>query len=597
MRKTVTLFIILCLFAFSALTAQQAKEEEKPDPLANFSFVDEIKPVPERMKEGFDSITDRDAVNYLQFLSSDLLEGRDTASHGYDIAALYAATMFELWGIKPAGDMDRPPRRSMFDMMKKGGPKSKKSYFQNMAMREYLGNEGMATVEWQKGQLKKTKTFYPDIDFTYFASVSQTLTAPVVFVGYGIKEKSLKFDEYKNMDVKGKIVMILSETPGKDDPKSPFRKGELMRKYYPPRMMRRMSNPKTKLAKELGAVAVLLVENSPNNNPDVARRILDSQRIFDERPIFPGKSRRISLIEGKGLPMPWDTIPTIRISREMTDKILDLVAQDIETLKGKIESTLQSHSMPLQGITFTVKNKAKTKLVNSKNVIGYIEGSDPELKKEVIVIGAHLDHLGKRGDYIFNGADDDGSGSVGVMEIAEAFAKNPVKPKRSILFALWTGEEKGLLGSRYYVANPYFPLDKTVANLNLDMISRAWKKDRLQMMSRMFGIKLDKETLKKIDPKNFINCSYDADTPGLAEIVRANNDYVGLQVYLRESKEAMGGSDHAPFAMSNLPWAFFMAAMTEDYHQPSDTIDKISPKLMEKVIKLTYLTAFTLADK
>jgi hypothetical protein len=596
MRKIAPFFIILCLFAFSTLPAQQAKEEEKPDPLKNFSFVDETKPVPEKMKEGFDSITDKDAVNYLQFLSSDLLEGRDTASHGYDIAALYAASMFELWGLKPAGDMIRPPRRGMFDMMKGGGPKSKKSYFQNMAMREYLDNEGMAIVEWQKGQLKKTKTFYLDIDFTTFTSASQTLAAPVVFVGYGIQEESLKFDEYKKLDVRGKIIMMLSETPGKDDPKSPFRKGELMRKYYPPRMMRRMGNPKTKLAKELGAVAVILVENSPKNNPDVARRILDSQSIFDERPILPGKSRRISLIEGKGLPMPWDTIPTIRISREMTDKILAMVGQDIETLKGKIESTLQSHSMPLQGITFTVKNKTKTKLVNCKNVVGYIEGSDPELKKEVIVIGAHLDHLGKRGDYVYNGADDDGSGSVGVMEIAEAFAKNPVKPKRSILFALWTGEEKGLLGSRYYVANPYFPLDKTVANLNLDMISRTWKKDYLKMMSRMFGMKLDKETLEKINPKNFINCSYDADTPGLAEIVRANNDYVGLQVYLRESKEGMGGSDHAPFAMSDLPWAFFNAAITEDYHQPSDTVDKISPKLMEKVIRLTYLTAFTLAD-
>jgi len=597
MRKPLSFSFILFLLAFASLTGQQEKEEKKSDPLENFTFVEEIKPAPEKMREGFDSITSKDAVNYLQFLSSDLLEGRDTASHGYDIAALYAASMFELWDIKPAGDMIRSPRHSFLDMIKGGGPKSKKSYFQNIALREHIGNEGMVTVEWQKGQNKKTKTFYPDIDFTYFASTSQTLTAPVVFVGYGIQEKSLKFDEYKNMDVRGKIVMMLSETPGKDDPKSPFRKPELMRKYYPPRMMRRMGNPKTKLAKELGAVAVLLVENSPDDNPDVAHRILDSQRIFDERPIFPGKSRRISLIEGKGLPMPWDTIPTIRISREMADKILELVSQDIETLKGKIESTLQSHSLFLQGITLTVTNKAKTKLVNSKNVIGYIEGSDPELKKEAIVIGAHLDHLGKRGDYIFNGADDDGSGSVGVMEIAEAFAKNPVKPKRSILFALWTGEEKGLLGSRYYVANPYFPLDKTVANLNLDMISRTWKEDYLKMMARMFGMKLDKETLNKIDPDNFINCSYDADTPGLAEIVRENNSHVGLQVYLRESKEAMGGSDHAPFAMSDLPWAFFSAGFTEDYHQPSDTIEKISPELLEKIIRLTYLTAFALADK
>lgn len=294
--------------------------------------------------------------------------------------------------------------------------------------------------------------------------------------------------------------------------------------------------------------------------------------------------------------MPWESVPTIRISRKMADDILDLVGQDVEILKGKIEKTLQSHSMPLQGVNFTIKNKAETKLVNSMNVLGYIEGSDPELKNEAVVIGAHLDHLGRRGDYIFNGADDNGSGSVGVMEIAEAFVKNPVKPKRSIVFALWTGEEKGLLGSRYYVANPYF--SKTTANLNLDMISRVYKKERLAMISRMWDIKLSKEVLEKLDVKKFVSISYDANTPEIEEIIRENNNYVGLHFHIRESRgEAMGGSDHAPFALNKIPWAFYIAAMTEDYHQPSDTMDKISPNLMEKIIKLTYLTAFTLADK
>ncbi|MBN1221993.1 MAG: M20/M25/M40 family metallo-hydrolase [Candidatus Aminicenantes bacterium] len=596
MRKTYVSFFMICLLAFSPLTAQQEEPEKKVDPMANFSIVEQVKPIPENMKDGFDSITAKDAVAYLNFLTSDLLEGRDTASAGYDIAAQYAACMFELWGIKPAGDFLRMQKKSMFGRVQTA-QSAKRGYFQNIALREHLGNKGTARVDWQKGQLKKSFAFDTDIDYTIFSSGTQTLTAPVVFVGYGIREESLKFDEYKNLDVRGKIVMMLSETPGKDDPGSPFRKGELMRKYYAPRMMMRMRDPKTKLAEEMGAAAVLMVENSPQKNPDVARRILESQQVFDELPIMPGEARRISLIEGKGLPMPWDSIPTIRISREMADKILGLVDQDIEALKEKIETTLQSHSMSLQGTTMTVENEAETKLVNSMNVLGYIEGADPELKNEAIVIGAHLDHLGKRGAYIFNGADDDASGCVGVMEIAEALAKNPVKPKRSILFALWTGEEKGLLGSRYYVANPYFPLEKTVADLNLDMISRTWDMDQLKRMSRMFGMELTKEMIDKIDPENFINVSFDADTPELAEIVRANNEYVGLIAYLRKSEEAMGGSDHAPFAMSNLPWTFFMAAMTEDYHQPSDTVDKINPKLMEKIIRLTYLTAFSLADK
>lgn len=407
----------------------------------------------------------------------------------------------------------------------------------------------------------------------------------------------MKVDDYKNMDVKGKIVMMLSELPRQDDPESPFKKGKLKEKYNPPRQMRRMVSPKMELAQKMGAVAVIMVENSPKKNSDVANRALAAQKVFDEQPIYPGSRRSMALIQGKTMRMPWETLPSIRVSREMADSILGLVDKDIESLKDSIEKTLKSHSQPLTGVSFTVINKAKTKLVESRNVLGYIEGSDPKLKDEVIVIGAHLDHLGKRGDYIFNGADDNGSGSVGVMEVAEAFAKNPVKPKRSILFALWTGEEKGLLGSRYYVSNPFFPIEKTVTNLNMDMISREWKPERLKMMGRMFGMEVSDEIMKKIKVKDFISLSFDAKAPELGEILKKNNQFVGLTIQLRESESAMGGSDHAPFAMIKIPWVFFFAAMTEDYHQPTDSVDKVSKSLMERIIRLCYLTAFDVADK
>jgi len=597
MKKAFVSLLVLSVFTFSLQAVQQKSEEKKPDPMENFSLVEKIQPVPEKIKCGFDSITGKDAVTYLKFISSDYLQGRDTASLGYDIAAQYVSTMFSLWNINPAGDFSRPVMRRSFGEQQTP-QKPERSYFQKIAFKEILGNDGIAHVDWQKGAQKKSKTFYPNMDYSYNASETQSFTAPVVFVGYGIIEKSLKLDEYKDMDVKGKIVMMLSETPGKDDPESPFNKGELKKKYYPARQRRRMVSPKMELAKKMGAVAVMLVENSPDKNPDVARRVLLSQKINDERPIFPGPRRRLSMIQDKTMPtMPWDSIPTIRISRDMANNILDYAGQDIDTLKGKIEDSLKSHSMHLNGVTFTLSNKAETKLVSSHNVLGYIEGSDPELKDEIIVIGAHLDHLGMRGDYIFNGADDNGSGSVGVMEIAEAFAKNPVKPKRSILFALWTGEEKGLFGSRYYVTHPIFPLEKTVACLNLDMISRELTKERLERMSRDFGADVDKDILKKIDVKNFISLSLDANSPELADMLKKNNQFVGLSLHLRKSESATGGSDHAPFAMNKIPWVFFFAAMTEDYHQPSDSVEKVSSNLIEKITRLTYLTAFSLADK
>ena len=599
MKKHMSFVLVICFLAAPWVSAQAQTEEQKTDLIEALSLVKEPLPVPDKVKTGFESITGNDAYTYLSFLASDELEGRDTASPGYAAASQYAASMFRLWGIEPAGDLIKP-RRGRFMGTGPAQPAApRKGYFQNIAFKEILDVSGSILAEWRKGTEKKTNTYVLNQDYTLTAGGTQSFSAPVAFVGYGIQESTLKLDEYSGLDVKGKIVMMLTENPGKDDPDSPFNQGDLKKKYNPQAQpMRRFISPKVELARKMGAVAVIMVENSVEKNKDVADGILAARKVSDERPIFPEPRRRLTLVEGKNdIPMPWDRISVIRVSREMADGILGHTGQSIGGLKGKIESSLKSHSMVLPGVTLTVDIRAKNKLVGSRNVIGLIEGSDPQLKDEVIVIGAHLDHLGKRGDYIFNGADDNGSGSVGVMELAEAFAKNPNKPKRSILFALWTGEEKGLLGSRYYVSHPVFPLKKTVVCLNLDMISREWNASRLKMMSRMMGMEVGDDIMDKIDIKSFISLNYDAHTPELGEILRAGNQYVGLSLLLRKTEEAMGGSDYAPFGLNKVPWVAFMAAMTEDYHQPSDSIEKVSRPLMEKIIRITYLTAYTLADK
>lgn len=599
MKKRLHLVLVLSLILCVALVGLQTTEEKKEDPLLkNLSVVDEIQPAPEEVKMGFESITGKDAVAHLKFLASDLLEGRDTASRGYDIAAQYAAAMFELWGLKPAGDTPRPQFRG-FSSMAAGRKKMEQTYFQKMELKEVIKADGSAQVDWQKGRQRESITFYLNKDYTARVRSTQSLTAPVVFVGYGIREESLKFDEYKGLDVKGKIVMVLTEAPGKDDPDSPFNEKELRQKYYPSRFMRGMSSPKTRLAREMGAVAILQVENSPRAEGDVARRVLDARKVDDERAIIPGAEREMSLIQGKRRRMPWESLTRLRVSRQMADQILGFAGQDIENLKEKIASTLKPNSMVLEGVSLTIDNKVETKLVNSKNVLGYIEGSDPELKDEVVVIGAHLDHEGIRGDYIFNGADDNGSGSVGVLEVAEAFARNPEKPKRTVLFALWTGEEKGILGSRYYVTNPYFPLKKTVACINLDMISREFSERTLRMSARMMRLNFTSATMKKIELKKFAIGMMGANSPELAKIIRENNQYVGASVYLHKSRGGMagGGSDHAAFSFHHIPYVFFNTALTEDYHRPSDTVDKVSPDLLQRVIRLAYLTTHTLANK
>lgn len=596
MKKISMMTCLLCLISLTGLLGWQ-EQEKKADPLKNFSLVEETAPVPENVKVGFSSIKGTDAVAYLRFISDDLMEGRDTASDGYSIAALYAATMFELWGVKPLGDPIRASMGSRMMMMMPPAPASthaKKSYFQNIPFKEILGSKSSAKAVWKKGGLSRSIAFFENEDYTFYASDTQSITAPVVFVGYGIQEPSLKIDDYKNMDVKGKFVMMLSEAPGKDNPESPFNKGDLKAKYYPQRRFRRGgTDPKVKAAMDNGAVGILLVQNVETSTTTIAARNLSSQRnINDERAIIPGSRRRISLLDSAG--RGTGTIPAIQTSRKMADKLLGFVGKKkVDDYKNTIENTMKSHSVALSGVSLTVTSVVEHKLVNCMNVIGYIEGTDPELKKEAIVIGAHLDHLGKRGDYIYNGADDDGSGSVGVMEIAEAFMKNPVKPKRSVVFALWTGEEKGLLGSRFYV--DHSPI-KTYANINLDMISREYDKERMARMARRFGEEMTKEHMEKINPKKYVSLSYDANTPAIGEYIRTNNAYVGLHINISASETASGGSDHAPFAQKKIPWSFFIAAMTEDYHQPSDTVKKVSAGLMEKIIRISYLTAFDLAN-
>jgi len=601
----VLFMFIWVLFVGPSLMGQEPKGKTEPNKedrsnMKNFSIIEKVLPTPEDLKAGFESITGKDAGTYLKFLASDLLEGRDTGSMGYDIAAEFVSTMFALWGIQPAGDVPQktPDFRHFSPPGSEKKEKSQRSYFQEVEMKEIMNQDSRVTVEYVKGTESKSRTFYPDIDYQFRSSYTQMLSAPVVFVGYGICEegKEIKYDDYKKMDVKGKVVMMFSEVPGKDDPKSPFNTDKMKKKYFPRSpMMRRQTSPKIKLAKEKGAAAVILVENSPEKNPDVPKRVLASREINDEKPIIPGKRRHLSLFQSS-IPMPWATLPTVRVSRDMADVILGYAGQRVEKLKSTIEKNFQPYSFALPGVSVKIESTVEEKLIRSRNVLGYIEGSDPELKDEVVVIGAHLDHLGKRGDYIFNGADDNGSGSVTVMEIAQAFALNPQKPKRSILFALWTGEEKGLLGSRYYVFHPFFPLKKTVSYINLDMISREWTMPRLKMAAKRFGVTLDEKILESIDASKFLSLSLSRSDEVL-NALKENNQYVGLQLHFRITDQWMGGSDHAPFGYYKIPWASFFGSLTEDYHQPSDSFEKVSLNLIEKVGRLSWLTIFSLANK
>jgi hypothetical protein len=612
-----------------SLPGAQEKKEATPDLLKNLQLVEKTDAIPSRLQPGLNHITAREMMAMMAFLSSDNLEGREIGSRGYDSAAEYAQSLFSLWGLEPGGDVPRGnatqsvgpaapqgdatqsvgPAAPQGDAAQRVGPaapraaKPARSYLQGFELKEAVEISASAILEIVPpgGSARRALPFSPGIDFIFNSSLPLEISAPLVFAGYGISEKSIAYDDLASIDVKDRIVMILSDAPGKDDNASPFQKKDIREKYFPA-MPGRQGGPDSGKAADIikrGALAVLIVKNSLVENGDVYREIIAQQQIRDDKPILPDSRKKLLLPGAK--PMPWEGRNIVRISRDMANAILAAADETIESLQKKIAAKYKPHSLSLPGASLRISNHVRYQLIKSANVVAFIEGSDPQLKNQAVVIGGHLDHLGRRGDYIYNGAEDNASGACGVLAVARALAANPEKPKRSVVFCLWTGEEEGLFGSRYYVEHPLVAMDNTLAYLNLDMIAQPWNDSGLRRMMRMMGISDSEGLLKKIKPENFLPVSYSYDSPDLKNALLEANRYVGFDILYRESPKTldrmMGGSDHAAFAMAGEPWAFFMSGMSDIYHTPADSMEKFSGATMEKVSRLIYLAAFLLADK
>jgi len=621
--------ILISLFVFALIFSLQAQmppqqQMKLEDVQKALSLVDKAQPAPDKYKAGLEAITAKDSIAMLTFIASDWMEGRETATRGYSIAAEYAASLFKLWGIKPAGDLPSFGGGRGGARRGAGAPTTpaERTYFQEFGLKSTTDVQSSMTLEVNKSGAVRTRTFQAGVDYQSMGRGGNpdTLSALVVFVGYGLQEPSIKFDELKGLDLKGKIVLILTEAPGRDNPQSPFQTiKELKDKYFPAAAAGRpdiamFMGPRgggqpgrfNKIAEiqKLGPAAIFQVQNVGRDS-DVFRSLSAVRRPNDERPIVnkPRQSLSIPGVVGGG-PMGGGAT-TMTITREMANAILEATGQTIDDLKKKIESTdkqgksvLAPASMLLPGTKVTISTTAKTSLVRGINVLGMIEGSDPKLKDEYFVVGAHFDGLGSWQDYVYNGADDNGSGSIGVLNIAKAIAASPVKPKRSIVFALWTGEEEGLLGSRYYTLNPIFPLEKTVGYLNYDMISRPFDETTIARSIRQYSVPGAEELVKKIRAPWFVTVNLTQDTP-FADIAREMNKYVGLDLAMRffALGAGSGGSDHSSFAQVKKPFVYYMAASTTDYHQTSDSVEKTSGELIAKISQHGFLTVFAFADK
>lgn len=519
-------------------------------------------------EKGLSTITHESIQGQLEFLASDWMEGRATGSKGIFMASDYLASMFKVFNIQPFGDeVMVAPSREEARLGRR--PERQKSYFQNIALIRYApGQEQLIAVTTKTGSGEQSVHFSYRVDFqvqTGTASISGK--APLFFAGYGLSEK--EYDEFLRKDVKGKVVVILNGFPGhRDTASTAYQKF----RTEPGQARNTVERNKIRKAEELGAAAVIVVNTFAN--PALSWAGNDPYRF---RGAYYESDHRLASYYDKRMMLPGDTlrggIPVFTVTTRLANLIADGTGIDYAAYEKQAMETMQPASRDLPGKELSWTSTVDSEVIKCRNVIGYIEGKKAD---EFIVVGGHYDHLGKHDGWVWNGADDNGSGTVGVMSLARAFAESGEKPEKSIIFAAWTGEEMGLHGSRYFVST--FPKDKKIAyNLNFDMLSRDAENDT---------------------EGNKMSMMYQSSIQGLQELTEKNlRDYkINLDVAYRPSAQLSGGSDHAPFAAVGIPATFFFAAMNPDYHQPSDELSKINWKKMLSMIRLGYLNVWELAN-
>lgn len=365
------------------------------------------------------------------------------------------------------------------------------------------------------------------------------ITSDIIFAGYGTEK------EINALDVAGKAILFLSFEPYTWAKKVDY-------------------------ARSKGAVAYFVV-NAASDEEFEAQTVNLRHYLSDPKVAFS--------------PQPSGETAIFYTSPKVAGKIFNIKFNKLEESIITDGDHKQHYSNKLKPAKVTYKARLKYDKIETENVLGFIEGGDK--KEEVIVITAHYDHIGMKGDQIYNGADDDASGTSAVIEIAQAFAlakKDGFTPRRSILFMAVTGEEKGLLGSQYYTNNPVFPLEKTVANLNIDMIGRmdASHSENPDYVYLIGSNKLSKELHEISEEMNATYTKLDLD-------YRYNDDKDPNRFYYR--------SDHYNFAKNNIPVIFYFNGTHEDYHQVTDTIEKINFEKLEKISRLIFYTAWEVANR
>ncbi|HUI11825.1 MAG TPA: M28 family peptidase [Bacteroidota bacterium] len=471
-------------------------------------------------RTGFESINASDVKTYLSYLASDALQGRETSYPGERLAAEYIADRFRSFGLRPMGDNGSYLQHYDVDVLRVDD---------SSAVTVSNGVE-QSKFTWGKGLIA-------------FGARDTAITGHVECVGY----MDTRTTPEGRAALAGRIVLAFAGT----------RPGSVSGAAVPRRLF-------GIARRDSGALATLIVADDTGaaSFPQVMSTMYSlgvgrGRMVLKGEPVRPGRFNGVAFF----------------VSPAVGEAILKSSGLTLREVRRMAAQDSAFPPMNLDPVTVSIDEKAIREERHAENVVGMIEGSDPVLKNDVVVFSAHFDHLGVTpGGAIYHGADDNGSGTSMVMELAHAFAVNPTKPRCSLLFLAVSGEEKGLLGSSYYTEHPAIPLSRTVADFNTDMIGRM---DSIHQAAGSgpytYLIGSDKISTEL----DSIVRAADAESNNVALDYGFDNDRDPNQFYKR--------SDHYNFARHGVPIAFFFTGVHADYHRPTDTIDKI---LFDRIVKI-----------
>jgi len=484
----------------------------------------------------------------LDYLASNELRGRLSMQTGSDVAARFIAAEFQKAGLKPGNG---------------------RSFFQEFRLVAYQPGKG-ARLRFRHAGTTQELGF--GIDFSASLPRQVSVKAPLVFAGYGITAPEYAYDDYAGLDVHGKIVLIFDHEPQETDARSVFNGTGHTR--HAGRWLKIFN------AQKHGAAGVL-----------VAGEPLRKHRgPLDPLPKSSGQpSQRISA-PTQALEDSEIRIPAFSISDAAVSKLLASSGKTPADLQKSIDAQLKPASFPLPDVVVEMRagggNQTRGR---SLNVVGAIAGADPAKRDQTVLVCAHYDHLGTRSGTVYPGANDNGSGTAALLELARAFQQAVPRPKRAILFVAFGSEEEGLLGSYYYVAHPLRPLAGTVV-VNLDMIGR----DEAHIPQSEGVLDIPADTLNEV---NLVGAFY---SPELRQVIRQQNGTVGLTISEKFDRDhalnALFRCDHLPFLLHDVPAVWLFGGFHPGYHEPSDTVDRLNFAKLLKIAKLAYLTAGALAD-